>query len=73
MIFNKARCEATIIDKDKIVKEILSLRGNIAYIFDGDNRGNIIWFDDGKVEAIKALENIIDKEGFFKLTEPHYF
>jgi hypothetical protein len=62
----------TIIGGERVGREILPHRGNLAHIYDGDNRGNVIWFDDGSEEVMQTLACIVDREGFFNLTSPYF-
>lgn len=64
--------KTTIIGEKKVGEEILPYRGNIAHIYDVEYRGNVIWFDDNKLDAMQALSNIITNEGFLNLTEQYF-
>ena len=60
-------------DELKIGTQILPIRGNLALIDDAYRHGNIIWFDDGKTDAMEALSNIIDEMGFENMTVGYEF
>ncbi len=60
-------------DNDKIGKQILLYRGNLALIDDAVRRGMIIWFDNGLTDARVNLASIIDAKGLENITEEYFF
>lgn len=57
-------------EQHRIGVEVLPIRGNLALIDNGDRRGHIIWFDDGKSDVMESLGKVVMEVGFRNVTEP---